>query len=112
MDLTTILHQAVEHHSDDLALVEGARQWTYASWYARVKRFAHALSELGVRPGDRVAIYLPPGESYLTTTFATQILGAVSVPVHNSGGADELALVLRDSSARILVYDGNVVESR
>ena len=99
MDLTAVLHQAVEHHSDDVALVEDARRWTYASWYARIKRFAQSLAELGVRSGDRVAMNLPPSENYLTTFFATQSWDLTPLP-HLGGREDANPLMFLDRTLK------------
>jgi len=112
-NIPTMLTRTVERFPHRLALVYEGRRWTYAQWYARMGRFADALSELGVRPSDRVAFYVDTSENSVTTYFACQRLGAAAVPINFRLAAGEVADILRDSGARVLVYGrpltGNVV---
>ena len=78
---------------------------------ARIRRFARALSNLGVRPSDRVAFYLTASEASVTTYFACQLLGAVAVPVNFRLAQDEVAYILEDSGACVLVYDESAGEA-
>ena len=104
MDIATIFQQAVERYPHHTALVFEDRRWSYSEWYSRVCRFAQALSDLGVRPGDRVAFYVSTSEHSVTTYFACQLLGAVAVPLNFRLSPGEVAYILQDSGARILVY--------
>ena len=111
MNIPTLLLRTVERFPDHPALVHAGRRWTYAGWFARVSRLAHAMSELGVRPSDRVAFYVHTSEASVTTYFACQLLGAVAVPVNFRLAASEVAHILRDSGARVLVYGRPLVET-
>jgi acyl-CoA synthetase (AMP-forming)/AMP-acid ligase II len=111
MDIATILLQSVERYPDQTALIFEEQRWTYASWYERVSRFAQALADLGVRPSDRVAFYVTTSENSVTTYFATQMLGAVAVPLNFRLSAGEAAYTLSDSGARVLVYGRSVTEN-
>ena len=104
MHVGSLLAQSAERYPEHLALVYKERRWTYAAWYARVRRFAQALADRGVRPGDRIAFFVHTSEYSATTYFATQLLGAVAVPVNFRLAAAELTEILRDSGARALVY--------
>ena len=104
MDIASIFVQAAERYPDHTALIFEDRRWTYRQWYARVRRFAEGLSELGVRPSDRVAFYVTTSENSVTTYFACQMLGAVAVPLNFRLAAGEAAYVLQDSGSRVLVY--------
>ena len=63
-----------------------------------------ALADLGVRPTDRVAFYVSTSEASVTTYFACQLLGAVTVPVNFRLAPGEVAHILNNSGARVLVY--------
>lgn len=104
MDIASIFVQTVERYPDHTALIYEDRRWTYRDWYVRVRRFAQALADLGVRPTDRVAFYVSTSENSVTTYFATQMLGAVAVPINFRAAAGEVAHIMRDSGARILIY--------
>jgi long-chain acyl-CoA synthetase len=56
----------------------GARL-TYAALWNQILRFANALSQLGVKPGDRVAILLPNCPQAIIAYYATLWLGGVVV---------------------------------
>jgi fatty-acyl-CoA synthase len=89
-------------------LVQGESRWTYDAWYRRILRLAGALAELGVRPTDRVAFYMNTSEASATTYFACQILGAVAVPMNFRLASGEVAYILQDAGARVLIYGHNL----
>ena len=60
----------------------------------------HALRDLGVRRGDRVAYLGPNHPSFLETLFAAGTLGAVFVPLNTRLAGPEIAYQLADSGAR------------
>jgi acyl-CoA synthetase (AMP-forming)/AMP-acid ligase II len=88
-----------------LVEVERARRFSFGELEARACRTAHALRGLGVGHGDRVALLLMNGVEYLESYFALAKLGAVMVPLNWRLVPDELAFILRDAGAKLLVYD-------
>lgn len=104
IDIASILRRAADRYPGREALVFEDKRFTYAEWNERVNRFAFALYDLGICPGDRVAFYLTNSEGSVTTHFACQKLGAVSVPINFRLGRVELEQIVRDSGARVLVY--------
>jgi len=83
----------------------------------RVAGLSKALTELGVRPGDRVGIFAPNCAEWHIADFAILGLGAVTVPVYFNESPDRLAYILNDSGARIVVAAGEsqvqkIVQSR
>jgi long-chain acyl-CoA synthetase len=78
-------------------------------WHGNVKqlrdarRFAGALSSLGVGPGDRVAVLLPNCPEVFTAYGGITALGAVVVPVVFLLAPGEIAHILADCSPRVLV---------
>jgi hypothetical protein len=65
--------------------------------------FAVALAGLGVRAGDRVALYLQNVPQFVIGMLATWKAGGIAVPVNPMNRARELEAVLSDSGARVLV---------
>ena len=65
--------------------------------------FAVALAGLGVRAGDRVALYLQNVPQFVIGMLATWKAGGIAVPVNPMNRARELDAVLRDSGARVLL---------
>ncbi len=111
MDIASVFHQVVDRHPERTALVFEDRRWSYALWHGRVMRLAQALADLGVRPGDRVAFYVSTSENSATSYFACQVLGAVAVPLNFRLSPGEVAYVLSDSGARVLIYASYLVEN-
>jgi fatty-acyl-CoA synthase len=111
MHIARILASSVERFPGHTALVFEDRRWTYAEWQGRVRRFAQALSDLGVRPGDRVAFYVSTSENSVTTYFACQVLGAVAVPLNFRLSPGEAEYIIKDSGARVLVYGRQLTEN-
>jgi 2-furoate---CoA ligase len=105
LDLATALAWTVERHPDRRA-VGGPHPMTYRQWDARTNRLARGLLDLGVRPGDRVAISLAGGEPLASLHLAAQKVGAVSVPLSTRLSADELAYCIGDADPALLVTDG------
>ncbi len=111
MHIARILEASADRYPDHTALVFEDRRWTYSEWLGRVRRFAQALSDLGVRPSDRVAFYVSTSENSVTTYFACQFLGAVAVPMNFRLSPGEATYILQDSGARVLVYGRNLTEN-
>ena len=65
--------------------------------------FAVALAGLGVRAGDRVALYVQNVPQFVIAMLAAWKAGGIAVPVNPMNRARELDSVLRDSGARVLV---------
>src|SRR5689334_477295 len=97
VDLATAWAWTVERHPSRRA-VGGPAPMTYAQWDARTARLAHALADLGVRRGDRVALALVGGEPAASLHLAAQRLGAVATPLSPRFGAAELAHCLADAA--------------
>lgn len=111
MHIARILEASVERFPGHTALVYEDRRWSFAEWHARVRRFAQALSDLGVRSGDRVAFYVSTSENSVTTYFGCQMLGAVAVPLNFRLSPGEAAYIIKDSGARVLVYGRHLTEN-
>jgi fatty-acyl-CoA synthase len=111
MNVASILTQAVERYPNHEALVFRGDRWTYAQWNSRINRLAHGLAALGVRPFDRVGLYLSTNEASVTTYFACQKLGAMAVPMNFRLSAGEVRYILQDSGARVLVYSSTYADN-
>jgi fatty-acyl-CoA synthase len=76
---------------------------TYAELDAEVDRVARALLAAGIERGDRVAIWAPNCAEWVLVQYATAKVGAILVNVNPAYRTHELAFVLRQSGARLLV---------
>ncbi len=71
--------------------------------YQRSLNLAGGLAELGVGPGDVVAIWVPNWIEGALTYQAAMMLGATVVPIVHIYGPREVSFILRQSEARVLV---------
>jgi cyclohexanecarboxylate-CoA ligase len=67
------------------------------------RRVASALADLGLGPGDRIAIQLPSWEECIVAYLACFHAGITIVPIVTIFGAKELSFILQDSGARTLL---------
>jgi fatty-acyl-CoA synthase len=78
---------------------------SWAQIHERIGAVAAALGERGIRAGDRVAIMMTNRPEFLETMFAANALGAIVVPVNFRLAPDEIAYILTDSGASLLVVE-------
>ncbi|MBK7703652.1 MAG: long-chain fatty acid--CoA ligase [bacterium] len=89
---------AMRHKSDGRWL-----EITYAELDATVERIAAGLVRLGVAPGDRVALFAPNMPAWTLCDLAVLSVGAVTVPVYVTCTAEQVAAVVEDSGASVLI---------
>jgi len=65
--------------------------------------FAHYSAEKGIRPGDRVIIYLPNSPQWVVAWLGCMMLGAVAVPITPIYMPHDLDYIANDSGARAIV---------
>jgi long-chain acyl-CoA synthetase len=98
--LVEMLRASVERDAAATAVLEvGGPSLSYGELWQRAARVASGLRAAGVGRGDRVANRLPNGIDWVLAFFATQMLGAVAVPVNTRFTEDEVAYVVNDSGA-------------
>jgi amino acid adenylation domain-containing protein len=85
------------------AVVDGDRSLTYAELDAAANRFARLLRAEGVRPGDRVGLFLEKSAEAVVAIYGTLKAGATYVPLDEQAPAARLAYILRDAGVRCLV---------
>ncbi|TFG40997.1 MAG: long-chain fatty acid--CoA ligase, partial [Syntrophobacterales bacterium] len=78
---------------------------TYREMLARIRTAARALIDMGIVPGDTVAIYSLNRPEWALVDFAILSVGAVSVPIHATGTAGQLAYILRDANVKAVFTD-------
>jgi acetyl-CoA synthetase len=106
-DLCVHRHAAGPIADKEAVIYEGdggqRRSLTYAQLDAEVRRFAANLSQLGVKRGDRVVLFMPVVPEATVAFLAIAMIGAVSVPAFTGYGANAVATRLRESGAVALI---------
>ena len=111
LSLASILAENARRRPHGLALVEGDRRYTFAELWQQSLAQAAALVELGVRPGDRVALMAPNVAEFPRAYYAILAAGGVVVPVHLLLTAEEVSYVLQDSGAALLVSHASTAKT-
>ncbi len=103
------LRRTVERFGDREALVVRSQGYraTYRELWDATTQLARALIALGVRTGDRVAIWSPNRYEWVIAQYATARMGAILVNVNPAYKTAELEYVLRQSGARLLLLAKN-----
>ena len=101
--LGTVLSETAAKFPDHTALHFYGRKITYSELDRLANRFGHALTELGVIKGDRVALMLPNIPQMVIAYYGTVRTGAIAVPTNPLYHEHELEVQLKDSGAETLV---------
>jgi len=101
-----LFEDTVRRHGDRTA-VEVQRKdtldrYTYRDLHQLVWDRAHRLAAAGVGPGDRCAILAHNDAHWCAAYLAILARGAVAVPFDTNYSAEQVAILLRDSGARVL----------
>ncbi len=98
-----ILEDGERRFGARLAVIEGERRASYGEFGRRVRARAQQWRGLGLRPGERVAILDWNSCAFLESTFAAAGLGAILNPLNHRLAEPELAEILADSGARLVL---------
>jgi long-subunit acyl-CoA synthetase (AMP-forming) len=90
---------------------------TWADYLLAAREVAGGLAELGVAPGQRVAVLSANRGEWHTADLGTMLNGSVTVPVYPTSSASQVAYILRHSEASVCFVDthaqlGKVIEVR
>jgi fatty-acyl-CoA synthase len=85
------------------ALTFRGQRWSFAELHARVDAVARGLLALGVAPGDTVALWMVNRPEWIDAMFAIMKIGAVLVPVNTRFRTEDMAYVLGQSDAAVVI---------
>jgi long-chain acyl-CoA synthetase len=78
---------------------------SWKDWLRRARAVAAALVAAGVQKGDRVAVFGNTREEWVVADLGILMAGATTVPIYPSLVGDQVAYIVRDSGARVLVAE-------
>ncbi|HET7875952.1 MAG TPA: long-chain fatty acid--CoA ligase [Methylomirabilota bacterium] len=103
MSLVHLADESLDKYGEYVALAFEGRQYTNVEQHRQSCRVANALTRLGVEPGDRVVVMLPNCPEVIQSYGGILRAGAVIVPVIFLLGEREVAHILDDSGAKVLI---------
>ena len=103
MNVGEIVEESAKTSPDRIAVIFGDESITYAELDQTVNRVANGLIELGVKPGDRVAIQITNRPQFIQAFYGVLRAGGTVVPVNVMYKVDEIAYLLEDSGASLYI---------
>src|SRR5882762_8876789 len=101
--ISELLARHRKERPDKVAYWDAARSVTYSQLASRTASIAAGLASMGVREGDRIAIYLPNGVDWIEACFAGLRAGAVIVPISYDAAEAEIAYRLSDADCLTVI---------
>ncbi|WP_158968744.1 long-chain-fatty-acid--CoA ligase [Chachezhania sediminis] len=105
MQISAILRRAAQINPNGLATRFEGRDRTWAEFRSRVERLAGALQDLGMGPGDRVAMLSLNSDIYLEYFFGVTWGGGAVMPLNIRWAPPECAYALNDGECSVLMVD-------
>jgi fatty-acyl-CoA synthase len=101
----SFLERAAAVFPERIAIVHGARSWTYGEFYARTRRLASALSRQGIGRGDTVSVMLANTPAMLDAHYGVAMTGGVLNTLNTRLDATILAFTLDHAETKLLITD-------
>lgn len=99
------LAAALKYRKPDALNHKTGKEWVHISaetFVERVRNVALGLAELGIKPGDRIALLSENRPEWSIADLAILSLGAINVPVYTTQAVDQIRYILTDSGARAI----------
>jgi fatty-acyl-CoA synthase len=97
------LDWAATRHGERVAVVHGDEELSFAGLAQRARAFARGLVEIGVQPGEKVALWMSDCVPWLVARWAVPMIGAVLVPVNTRFRDQDARYVLSQSDSTTLI---------
>lgn len=102
-----LLKHRARIHPNFLALEDESHTYTYEEFHRYSNQLAHYLKELGVNPGDRIAVLSRNHSAVPIILFASAKIGAITVPLNSRLSSSELSWIINNCEAKVLFYEDN-----
>jgi len=101
--LGALLDNAAKKHASREALTFEGNRWTFSECKAEADKVAKGLMAYGVRPGDRVAIWMTNRPEWIFAMFAIAKVGACIVPLNTRYRTDDVSYTVKQSRSTMLI---------
>ncbi|HZQ62096.1 MAG TPA: acyl-CoA synthetase [Casimicrobiaceae bacterium] len=92
-------------YPERVAVIHGARRYTWRETYARCRRLASALARTGIGLGDTVAVMASNTPEMVEAHFGVPMTGGVLNTLNTRLDADAIAFMLQHGEAKVLITD-------
>jgi long-chain acyl-CoA synthetase len=109
MNLANAFVASVQKRADKIALYWGESEFTYLTLLAQSRAVAARLvADYGVKPGDRVGLWLKNRPEFVPAYFGILLAGAVVVPINNFLKPAEVSFMLNDCGADVIISENDL----
>ena len=109
MNLAIAFASCAQKHAQKTAIFWGDREISYAGLLAQSQIIAgHLQNQFGVKPGDRVALWLKNCPEFVPCVFGILQAGAVVVPINNFLKPAEVGYILNDGGIDVVITDADL----
>lgn len=106
-----IIYKKPKDFDDKIAVKDNQNEYTYLELKRSIEKIAVSLLNMGIKKGDRVAIYLPNSFDFIAIYFACSMHGIICVPLNWINTQSNIRYVLKDSGCTALVsYKNKIVD--
>jgi acyl-CoA synthetase (AMP-forming)/AMP-acid ligase II len=102
--------EAAARNPDGEALICGAERMTWREVAEKSAQVAAGFKEIGLKPGDRIALLLGNRIEFVLALYGAAYLGLVSVLLSTRLQKPELAYMLTDCGAKMLIHEDELTE--
>lgn len=110
MQINSSLDKNAEEVPNKTYLFAGDEEISYEEMYVKVNHIASSMLEIGIKKGDKVALYLRNTPNFIYAWFALNRIGAVMVPINTSFLVNETTYILNNSQAIGVIAEEQVLE--
>ncbi len=90
---------------DKEAVVFGEHRWSWQQLEEMSNACSHALLDLGMRKGDKIALLMRNCDEFIIAYFGIVKMGGVAVPVNYKLAAPEIEYIINHSESRLLLLE-------
>lgn len=115
MNLVQLLQRRAQTPGQIAAAHKVSGQWKEVTWgevLASVKKLSSGLVALGLKPGERVAIFAATSLQWLIADLAISAAKGVTIPIYSSNTPDEARYILRHSEAAFAFVDSDAQDGK
>jgi len=108
MLLYELFEETLKNNPDKEAIIFKGKSTSYRELDESMKRSARALISLGIKRGDRVAIFMGNCVELIELYFACFRVGAIAVPLNHRYQTDEVIYATNHCEAKVLISDSDL----
>ncbi len=111
INIADIVRMYAERTPNKVAVADKTRKLTFSDWNQRANRLANALSGLGLKKGDKVAVLAYNCIEWMEIYLATAKSGIIAVPVMFRLAPPEIKHVINHSDARAVIFEDEFTDT-